>query len=304
MFNYEYWGRGSFNAKVNMALEEFLLKRAAKKVAPVRFWDFSKDSVVLGYAQAPDVIKKFDNNFNTVRRITGGSHVHTGKNILSYTFAVPRDDSFRTFEDMRAYFADIVANGLEDIGIKNIVVDNKASTIKVDDKIIASHAIIWGVKSALLHGLIIIDPYDVNKVNERVVLSKRKIGSNIYTEYNAIKNIPVVSQLLKNIAPKLDEERRSELLKDMIAKAVLKRLTNKYEQKIITPQIIIESLGIDQNKHKKEIWFEKRKPPFEKEDIEEIPGEELKGNLKKNLGYCLFIQTKNKDFKKMAEVDD
>src|SRR3970282_91088 len=100
MFDYEYWGLGSFTAKMNMALEEFLLKRAANGRAQFRFWDFSKDSVVLGYAQATDALKRKDNTFDIVRRITGGSHIQTGKNILCYTFAVPRDGSFNHFEDM------------------------------------------------------------------------------------------------------------------------------------------------------------------------------------------------------------
>ena len=304
MFEYEYWGNGSFNAYVNMALEEYLLKRAIKKVAPIRFWDFSKDSAVLGYGQATDAIKKVDDSFNVVRRITGGSHVQTGKNILAYTFAVPRDGSFRTFEDLRAYYADIVAKGLEDIGIKGITVDNKASTINVDGKIIASHSIIWGVESALIHGLILIDPYDVEKVNERMILGQRKMGASIYTEYNAIKKLPAISQLLKNVAPNLDEARRSEVLKDLIAKAVLKRVTKNYELRKITDQTIMEALGVKERKYSSESWIGERKLPFEKEEIEDIPGEELKGELKKNQGYCLFSQVKNKDFKEMAEPDD
>src|SRR3990170_3652290 len=79
MFKYEYWGLGSFNAKFNMALEEFLLKRAEGGIAQFRFWDFSKDSVVLGYAQATDALKQRDNSLDVVRRITGGSHIQTGK---------------------------------------------------------------------------------------------------------------------------------------------------------------------------------------------------------------------------------
>ena len=303
MFNYEYWGLGSFNAKVNMALEEFLLKRAITGIVPVRFWDFSKDSVVLGYGQATDAVKKRDSTFDIVRRITGGSHVQTGKNILAYTFAVPRDGSFRHLEDMRAYFADVVAKSLEYLGIQNIEVDNKASTIMVDKKIIASHAMIWGIESALLHGLIIVDPYDVNEVFERVNLKRRKIGRNVYTEYNALKNLPAISQLLTNIAPNFNEEKRSEILKEIIAKSILKNLTNKYETKKITTSTIVEAFDVVNKKHKKIDWIENRKPPFTEEEIEKIPGEELDGTLKKNLGYCLFSQVKNKDFKRMVETE-
>ncbi len=301
MLDYEYWGLGSFSAKTNMALEELMLKKAIKGVAPFRFWDFSKDSVVLGYAQATDAVKKTDNSFDVVRRITGGSHVQTGKNILAYTFAVPRDGSFGSFEDLRAYFADIVAKGLVGLGIENIVVDNKASTIMVDNKIVASHAIIWGIESALLHGLILIDPYDVDKVSERVNLAQRKIGSSVYKEYTALKNLPAVSRLLSSVAPNLDDQSRSDFLKGTVANSIMKNLTNKFEKKQITDSTISEAFDIVNNKHKKSSWIENRKPPFTEDEIEKIPGEELNGNLKKNLGYCLFMQVKNKDFKKMAQ---
>lgn len=211
MFGYEYWGNGSFNAKVNMALEEYLLRRATQGKAQARFWTFSKDSVVLGYAQATDAVLKQDNSFDTVRRITGGSHVQTGKNIFAYTFAVPRDGSFRTFEDMRAYYADIVASGLMDLGIENVVVDNQASSVNVDDKVFAAHAIIWGVESALIHGLIVMNPYNMEKLAQRVVLKERKIGNKTYTEYNALKNIPTFSQFLPTPS-RLDEEKRTRSL--------------------------------------------------------------------------------------------
>ena len=53
MFDYEYWGNTTFNGKINMALEEYMLWRAVEtKKAMIRFYSFSNDTVVLGYAQA------------------------------------------------------------------------------------------------------------------------------------------------------------------------------------------------------------------------------------------------------------
>ena len=61
MFNYEYWGNEIFDSRFNMAVEEYLLRRAANgKSAAVRFFSFPKDSVILGYAQSTDAIKKYD----------------------------------------------------------------------------------------------------------------------------------------------------------------------------------------------------------------------------------------------------
>lgn len=304
MFDYEYWGNGTFPSHVNMALEEFFFRRSAQNVATVRFFDFPKDSVVLGYAQDTDAIKKQDFTFDVTRRITGGSHVQVGSNIIAYSFTVPRDGSFTHYEDMRAYYAELVANALGYLGIENITVDNKASTINVDGKVVASHAILWGVQSALLHGLIIIDPYDVEEVANRVVLGSRKIGNKVYSEYAALKNLPAVSRLLTKVAPNANEAAKSTILKDLIAKAILKHTTNnKQKNKKVDDKVVSSAFDLLKRKYNLPIWIDRRKPTFTKEEIEAIPGEELNGQLKKNLGYCLFIQVKDNDFKKMAQPE-
>ena len=176
MFDYEYWGNRAFSAEDNMALEEFFLQRAQKN-AVIRFFDFQKDSLILGYAQHTDAIKN-PLGASVVRRLTGGSHVQVGQNTFVYSFAVPRSGEFSTFTDMRKYYAQHVADALENVGMENIEVDNKASTINSNGRVVASHAVIWGAKSALLHGLVIIDPYDAEKMTKIVVALQAMFGSN------------------------------------------------------------------------------------------------------------------------------
>jgi hypothetical protein len=38
--------------------------------------------------------------------------------------------------------------------------------------------------------------------------------------------------------------------------------------------------------------------------VEAIPGEELSGKLKKDLGYCMYIEVPDKDFAKMTLPED
>ncbi len=303
MFDYEYWQGGVYNTNVNMALEEYFLKRAEKS-ACVRVWSVPKDSGVLGYSQDTDVVKNTEADFNVVRRASGGSHIQIGPNILAYTVTVPRDGTFKHYEDMRSFYAEKVSKALENIGVNNLTIDNKASTINVDGKVVASHAIIWGVRAGLLHGMIIIDPYNVEKLAERLSLGSRKIGNNVYTEYTALKNIPAVSQLLDNTAKNLNSKHRAEALKEIIGKEIVKTFTEggDVSKKTIDSRILSEANNLIKSKYGKEEWNNLKKPAFTKEQIEEIPGEELDGPLKKDLGYCLYIQVKDKDFKKMAEI--
>ena len=116
MFNYEFWGYKSFPGATTMALEEYMLKRAAQTgKAMIRFYSFPKDTIVLGYAQAPDILKDI-RDVHVIRRPTGGSHVQTGKNILAYSFVAPKN-GFSDFEDMRAYYAEHIANAFLSLGI-------------------------------------------------------------------------------------------------------------------------------------------------------------------------------------------
>lgn len=300
MFNYEYWFSDLYPASVNMALEEYFLSR--EKAASVRIWSVPRDAAVLGYAQDTDVVKKIEADFNVVRRASGGSHIQIGPNILAYTITVPRDGTFSHYEDMRAFYAEKIAKALGNLGVNNISIDNKASTINVDGKVVASHAVVWGVHSGLLHGLVIIDPYDVGQLSARLGLGSRKIGSKVYTEYSALKNIPTISRLLDTIGKNLDTRQRSEALKNIVAKEILKSVTeNRFENKKIGNKILVEAHKLIQKKYGNQEWNNLKKPPFTKEEIEEIPGERLDGPLKKDLGYCLYIQVKDKDFRKMAE---
>lgn len=306
MYHYYYWGNSTQQAVDNMALEEFFLRDSAQnRTAHIRFYDFAKDTVVLGYNQGLGAVKKWNADFSIVRRGSGGSHVHVGDNILAYSFIVPRDGSFRFHDDFRAYYADKVAKSLEKIGIEDILVDNKASTVMAGNRVIASHAVVWGVKSALLHGIIIITPYDVEQVMSRVYLGYRQIGNKTYTEASALQNIPTVFQLLPTVKPNATFEQRRQYFKQMLAEAILQETAgNDYTKKMLDESIISAARAMREAKYSQENWIKHRDPVFTSDEIEELPGEKLSGPLKEGWGYCLYIQVPDKDFKHMAEPQD
>jgi lipoate-protein ligase A len=309
MFDYTYWGNSSFPANINMALEEFFVNLAAKEEIPsIRFFTFDKDSIVLSYGQATDAIKKLDSQVELTRRLTGGSHVHQGPNALSYMFAIPRDGSFKNLTDMRAYYAEIVANAFRNLGIENVEEDNRACGIKIDGKISAAHAMFWGIESALLHGIIILKPYDVGKIASRIWLKSRKIHGKIFTEETALKNIPAVMDRLKSFAPNANPQQKLKAVHEIVAKEILKEATRgKFKKEKIDEKIIARLNPLLQEKYNQKTWVEKRRPPFTEEEVEEIPGlygNPLDGKLMRNLPYCLWIEVKNRDFKKMAERNE
>lgn len=309
LFPYEYWGITVLPGHMQMALEEFLIKDVALKStnperrnAAVRFFSFPKDTVVLGYAQDTDAVKKQDSSFLVTRRVTGGSHVQTGVNTMAYTFVVPRDGTFDNYEQMRAYYADLVARAFRRLGLGEVEVDNKASIITVHGRIIASHAMFWGVQSALLHGLIILQPYDVDRIAERVVLQRRTIDGYVYSEYRALKNLPALSRELERTFVRSLLEPPN--IYRVVADAILKEVTGgRHREQRITREIMGQAFEAVRRKYGTEHWIGLRRPPYTKAEVEEIPGEELSGPLKQNLGYCLFIQVEDKAFKNMADPE-
>ncbi|MCX6815755.1 MAG: hypothetical protein NT120_02800 [Candidatus Aenigmarchaeota archaeon] len=305
MFDYEYWGNNTFDSRFNMAMEEYLLKRAAETGnAQIRFFSMSSPSVIIGYGQATDPIRMYDGTFNVARRLTGGSHVHFDEKLMAYTVAVPNNGQFKNLGDMRAYYAGLIANTIRFLGAEDVEVDNRASTINVDGKVIASHAMIWGVKSALLHGLLNIEPYDVDTVNRRVFLAQRKIGGNTYTEYSALQNLPAVSFMLEKYAPDIKGQARLGVIKDFVSNALLFEITkDRYKAMAVQDGVAAQAMKLLTEKYGTESWVSGRDKPFTKDEIEEIPGEELNGELKKKLGYCFFLQVKDRDFKKMAKSE-
>lgn len=303
MFDYTYWGNNSFPANINMALEEYFVKLAATdRIPSIRFFTFDRDSIVLSYGQDTDVLKKLDYDVDLIRRLTGGSHVQTGQNTLAYMFAVPRDRSFKDLVEMRKYYGGIVARALENLGIENVEADHRACGVKIDGKIVASHAMLWGVDSALLHGLIIVKPYHVEKIASRVWLKTRKIHGRLYTEESALRNIPAILNQLQDFAPNANPEQKLKAVNDLLAQEILREATKgKYERRKIDENVLARIQPLLQGKYNQKTWIHGREPAFTEKEVEEIPGEKLAGRLKKNLPYCLWIEVKNRDFKKMAK---
>ena len=302
MFNYRYLGANRLSIHNNMALEEYALNESAlHNLATIRFWDVDKDSAVIGYGESKGNILKEDKSFDIARRITGGSHVQFDKNCLAYSFTVPRDGSFKHFNDMRKFFAERITNALIGLGIDGAEADNRASTINVDGKVIASHAIFWGVESALLHGLILVDHYDVDRIIERMLLKERAIGRHTYAEYDALKGMPVAKELVNGIPFGINEDKKLEYVKGRICSSVLSEVAEwHYKAEGIDDYTINSAMKLAETRHIGSPWVEKRYPAYENDEVDAIPGEELAGSLKRNLGYCMYIEVPDKDFSKMT----
>ena len=311
LFPYEYWGNSSsLPASSQMALEDYFRQYVAQasqglngRTAVIRFFSFPRDTVVIGYGQDTDVLKKRDSSFSVVRRITGGAHIQLGPESLAYSIVVPRDGTFSNWREMREYYAGLIAKALMRLGVPEIETNNELANLTLKGRILSSHSSFWGVQSALVHGLIILYPYDVDKIAERVALRARSIGGRTYSEHRALKALPTVYDELRN---KLVRARLApKILRQIVANAILHEITGgRFMQVDITPDILFDVGKLVRDKYGTLTWFEERNPVFTTNEVIEIEGTDgLDTPLAKDRGYCLFHGVSDEDFRQMTEPE-
>ena len=312
MFDYHCLGHHTFDASFNLAMEEALYRKSSEEnKAFLRFYSFPRDSIVYGYSQKTD--KLINGSLPYTRRMTGGTHIQVGPNTLAYSVIVPNPNEnfgYLEMEKMRAYYANRVARAFDELGLRHLDVDNNASTINFNDKVVASHAMFWGLKSAVFHGLVIINPYDAETMKQNIRLGYREINGKQYTEYSALKNIPALSSIDKGIWQE-EENPTTSIIKRFVCSAIARQVMETYhspypiENITLNPSVLAEAQNLLTTKYNTNEWLHWRDPVFttEKDLVQSIPGEELSGPLKLNQPYCMWLQVPDHKFKKMADPE-
>lgn len=89
--NLSNFGYGRYSAQMNMAIDEalFSLSCASKKFF-VRFYDFSRPSVILAVFDSPNnFVGDSNDSIDITRRITSGKPIYIDDNALAYCITGP-----------------------------------------------------------------------------------------------------------------------------------------------------------------------------------------------------------------------
>lgn len=290
---FEFWGLEEFSAATNMGIDEHMMHYSAESNSSVIRFYTVHDAMGIGYAEQLKILTKDKPTFEVFRRPTGGSHVQVDSSTLMYAFAAPRNGTFETYKSMRTYFDEQIAKGLRDLGISSALANVDAATIDIDGKVVGGDSMLWGVQSGLLQGLLVIDPYDVEKINERMQLKTRMIDGKVYREFDALKNLPAISTYL--------DDNKKQTAKEIVADSILQRITGESHTEVkINDRILNEARKFVGKRYGRRSWLEKHKPTFKKDEIEESPREELQGPLSTRDGYCFYGLISDDEFKQMA----
>lgn len=291
---FEFLRAEELPAITNMGIDDYMMHLSAEsKLSLIRFYTVH-DAMGIGYAQRLKILMKGEPTFEVFRRPTGGSHVQVDSSTLMYTITAPRDQSFQNYKSMRTFFDERIAKGLTELGIHSAAAKVKSATIDIEGKVVGGDSMLWGKKSALLQGVLVVDSYDVEKISERMPLKSRIIDGEVYREFDALKNLPAISTFLNG--------NQKQDAKELVADSILQRLTGgSYEEVKINGRILNEARKFVDKRYGRRSWLEKHEPTFTKDEIEESPGEELEGPLKTLDGYCFYVLVEDSDFVRMTE---
>ncbi len=196
-----FFGWDRLDAGMNMAIGEVLMKHAREENRFfLRFYDFSRPSVVLGAYSKPDVLK--DRNAVGVdfsRRITGGWTIYMDDNMVGYDLAGPLlknrsvnqivdPVSVKYLAETHKFLGPLLAEAVSKvIGNNHEIRLDAIAGVKVDGGYIASHAQRIENQSFLYHGVVVVAPWNVAFMDRILRLSD--------TDKRSITGLPNLTEL-------------------------------------------------------------------------------------------------------------
>jgi len=200
-------------AGLNLAIEEALLRQAAKRNGPpiVRFWR-NKCAVIVGYSQCVEAEVNLElcrsRGIEIVRRITGGGTVYHDLGNLNYSIVITSDHRLvRKLDIQESYgvFLSGVIECLKKFGVSPSF--DPPSDLLVHDRKISGNAQVRKRGIILHHGTILVNS-DLNLLSEalkpssrsnpqRGVHSRRRPVTNLSYEISRRVNMQAVKESLQ-----------------------------------------------------------------------------------------------------------
>ncbi len=205
-----YLGYGRHGAAMNMAIDEAMMRHAEKeRKFFIRFYDFSRPTVVLATSDSAKNIKNTDAGIEFTRRVSAGKPIYIDDNVLSYSITGPAGhEQVKDPVVTHYYLGSATAEALEaTIGSGHRIELGSAPTGKIPYSIraaggepIAGHGQ-FGHKgpSFLYHGVIAVGKWDAEAINSAINLKE--------DHYRRIKALPYVSGLAGNVRSVAEHKR-------------------------------------------------------------------------------------------------
>ena len=221
MEQFVYFGHDTFDASMNMAIDDVLRNMSAQRSQCfVRFYDFERPALILALVEHPsDIIAA--NGYDITRRTSNGSVILCDERTLSYSIIVPR--GIYNITTMHSKFGARIGKSLKEYINHDAISIGEHFSVRIDGRTIAGHGQYAG-HSMLYHGILALQPWDMKKIAESIRLRNG--------EYEFIQSLPsvadyvegmdkhaLVSKLLAGITDEKYETISPELRNDIIRNA-------------------------------------------------------------------------------------
>ncbi len=199
-----------------MAIDEALFQHARESGrTTIRFYEFTKPSIVLSYSDHPDNARRENmDGVDLLRRITAGKPIYVHNGTLSYSIAgpinVPGRETATTAADIHKYFGSIIA-----YAIASVIDDpaakvelGKAYSIRVNGKPIAGHGQHLAKGSTFLYqGIIAILPWDADLINKLLHIRRED-----FEELKSLPSVKTAATVQRSV-----EEYKARLIRKILA---------------------------------------------------------------------------------------
>ncbi len=175
----KFLGYGKYDAAMNMAIDEAMaLRSAATNESFIRFYDFTRPSVILASNDDPKCLRQENlGGIDVTRRKSGGRPIFIDSNILSYSLSVPLGNDTEwasSLKDVHQRFGRLTADAIARIaGIDGSLLQlPRTSSIRYNGNPIAGHGqyLVPG-RFLLYHGVIVVAPWDIERLSKAINIS-------------------------------------------------------------------------------------------------------------------------------------
>lgn len=175
---------------LKMALDETLAKKANElNKVTLRFYSFSKPSIVIGYFQDPKeeiyLEKAKKDNVEIIKRMTGGGAVYKDpKEEINYSITLPEHLTHKDILKSHEHLNSAIVNALKKNGLN--ATHHGINDILVDGKKISGNAQTRLNKGVLHHGTLLFD-FDFKSMKKYLKISPEKIKDPNRKEVGQLK---------------------------------------------------------------------------------------------------------------------
>lgn len=221
-----------FDSYMKMAIDEALLLKSVEIDTPIlRFYEWNKDAVALGYFQSYDKEVSnndvIDDNIEIFRRLTGGGVVFKdSKGEINYSIVMPEKYVTKNISQSHEQINKAIITGLETLGIEPY--HQGINDILLNGKKISGNAQTRKSGGVLQHGTIL-HTFDTQKMHKYLKIPKEKLEKGVGTinEHLNISKEEIILAIKSGFEKEFNLEFENYVLEEEVLEKAFE-LYNKY----------------------------------------------------------------------------